>query len=499
MDQMDIPIHNKNKEALVDQQLAQQQWQDSILQTRGKQDLYIFNKYILDMEKDKKKLAPFHKDLCHFVQDAKDKKKLILIPRGHLKSSLITIGYVLFRIIQNPNIRVLILSATWQTAVDFVSEIKRHLQQNENIHRLFGDLSPQGPQGATEWSADRITLARGDQNIKGPTVWGAGIESNLVGSHPDLIIFDDPHNRDNSQTAEQIKKVIDRYKDSLDLLEPGGQLLVIGTRWSVEDLYGWILNPENNVKESFDVLVKRAFEGNIENGENFESLWPEKFSLKELQTRLREEGWYQFSSQYQNNPVPEEDAKFKAEWFKYYDPTDIRGKNLTKIMTIDPAISLEKGADYTAMIVCGVDEWSNVFVLDVWRGRVQVYQLINKLFEMAEIWHPNHIGLETVAYQKALAYSLREEMNKRRRYLPISEIQPHERSKDQRIQGLQPLYYNHKIFHYKDNAFNYYFEAELKEYPRNQHDDMIDAFSYALDFIHPPRKETGHYKPKYLY
>jgi len=494
---LDNIVVNENKELLADELIKQRQLQDKILSDKGKSNLYIFNKYILGIEqgKGKVKLAPFHKEMCHFVTDGRDKKKLILIPRNHLKSALVTIGYSVFRIINDSNIRILILSATWQTAVDFISEIKRHLQQNETIHRLFGDLS----QGAGEWSADRITLSRTDQNIKGPTVWATGIESNLVGSHPDLIIIDDPHNRDNSQSAEQIKKVIDRYKDTLDLLEPGGQLIVIGTRWAVEDLYGWIQNPENNVSQSFDTMVLKAFEGNIETGEEFQALWPQKFSLKELQTRLREEGWYQFSSQYQNNPVPEEDAKFKQEWFKYYDPTDIRGKNLTKIMTIDPAISLEKGADYTAMIVCGVDEWSNIFILDIWRARVQPAQLIGKIFEMAETWHPNHIGLETVAYQKALAYSLREEMNKRHRYLPISEIQPHERSKDLRIQGLQPLYYNKKVFHYKENPFNYYFEAELKEYPRNQHDDMIDAFSYALDFIHPPRKKTGYYKPKYLY
>ena len=306
-------LKNPRIEAMAQQMLSQRLADDKLLASEGKKDLYIFNKYILDIEKGKKKLAPFHKDLCHFVQDGRDKKKLILIPRGHLKSSLITIGYTTFRIINDPNIRALILSATWQTAVDFVSEIKRNLAQNPNVHRLFGDLS----QGATEWSADRITIQRTDHNIKGPTVWGAGIESNLIGSHPDLIILDDPHNRDNSQTGEQIKKVIDRYKDCLDLLEPGGQLIVIGTRWSVEDLYGWILEPENKVIQSYDILVLKAFEGNIETGDEFVSIWPEKFTLKELQTRLREEGWWQFSSQYQNNPIPEEDAKFRREWFKY--------------------------------------------------------------------------------------------------------------------------------------------------------------------------------------
>lgn len=441
-------------------------------------------------------LNQFHKELCHFVTDDKNRKKLILIPRGHLKSTLVTIGYSVQSIINNPNVRVLILSATWEIAVDFLTEIKRHIRENETIHRLFGDLT----ENAEEWSADRITLRRTDQNIKGPTVKAAGIDTNLVGSHPDLIIIDDAHNRDNSQTADQIEKVINRFRDCIDLLEPGGQLIVIGTRWNLIDLYGWIQDKDNHMNQDFDVMVKTAYEGNIETGEGFTPLWPQKFDLKELQTRLRADGWYQFSSQYLNNPVPEEDATFRRDMFQNYDPLDIRGKEMTKIMTIDPAISLEKTADYSAIITCGVDTFGNIFVLDIWRGHVQPSELIDKIFEINSNFHPNHIGLETVAYQKALAYSIKEQMQIRNKYLPITEIQPHERSKDQRIKGLQPLYANKKIFHPQNHRMKFYFEDELANFPRGGHDDMIDAFSYSLDFLHPPSRKKERYRSRgYLY
>lgn len=495
---MEDTIINKNKELIVDQLIDNNRKNDEIIQAKGLDNLFIFNKYVLGMEKGKNSvpLSPFHKELCNFVTDNKQRKKLVLIPRGHLKSTMITVGYTTQQIINNPNIRVLILSATYEIAVDFVTEVKRHLRENQTVHRLFGDLT----QDAEEWSADRITLRRTDQNIKGPTLKGAGIDSNLVGSHPDLIIIDDAHNRDNSQTAEQIDKVINRFRDCIDLLEPGGQLIVIGTRWNIIDLYGWIQDKDNHIVQDFDVMVKKSYEGNIETGENFVSLWPEKFPLKELQARLRADGWYQFSSQYQNNPVPEEDAIFKRDDFQKYDPLDIRGKEMTKIMTIDPAISLEKTADYSAIITCGIDAFGNIFILDIWRGRVQPSQLIDKIFEKNEAFHPNHIGLETIAYQKALAYSIREQMQLRNRYLPITEIQPHERSKDQRIKGLQPLYANKKIFHPETHSLKFYFEDELANFPRGGHDDMIDAFSYALDFLHPPIKRKERYRgSRYLY
>lgn len=495
---MEDTIINKNKELIVDQLIENNRRNDEIIQAKGLENLFIFNKYVLGMEKGKASvpLSSFHKELCNFITDDKTRKKLVLLPRGHLKSTMITIGYSVQSIVNNPNIRILILSATYEMAVDFVTEAKRHLKENQTIHRLYGDLT----EGVEEWSADRITLKRTDHNIKGPTLKAAGIDSNLVGSHPDLIIIDDPHNRDNSQTAENIEKVINRFRDCIDLLEPGGQLIVIGTRWNLIDLYGWIQDKDNHVIKDFDVMVKQAYTGNIETGEEFVPLWPEKFDIKELQSRLRADGWYQFSSQYMNNPVPEQDATFKRSDFQKYDPLDIRGKEMIKITTIDPAISLEKTADYSAIITCGIDQFGNIFLLDIWRDRVQPSELIDKIFEVYEAFHPNHIGLETIAYQKALAYSIRDEQQKRNRYLPISEIQPHERSKDQRIKGLQPLYANHKIFHPETHRMKFYFEDELANYPRAGHDDMIDAFSYALDFLHPPTKKKERYRAsRYLY
>lgn len=489
-------LNDKVKE-LIRLKEEQEQFIHQILYTKGKEDLWIFNKFILNVEGNASSvpLAPFHKQLCRFVTDDKKKKKLILIPRGHLKSTLITIGYSVQQIVNNPNIRILILNATWQMAVDFVSEIKRHLTSNQQLIDLYGDLTV----GREEWSQDRFTLHRTDTGIKGPTVWGAGIDSNLVGSHPDMIILDDVQNRDNTTTREQIEKVILRYKDALDLLEPGGQLIVIGTRWVEGDLYSWITDKEGQITKSYDVMIKRAYEGSIETGEDFNSLWPEKFTKEELQDRLREKGWYEFSAQYMNNPVPSEDADFKKEWFQYYDIEDFRGKQMKTVLTIDPAISLNKDADYTAMVTTGIDAFSNLFIKDIVRKRMKPSEIIDAIFFQYELWHPQMIVIETIAYQKALAYALREEMQKRHRFLPIYEVNTQEKSKDQRIRGLQPLYMGKKVFHRNGIPQNIYFEEELLTFPRGRHDDMIDAFSMSLDYLRPPKQEKKRYQHQYLY
>lgn len=494
---LNLPPMNDNKKAIIEQLEKQRELFNKLLYQKSKDDLYIFNKWVLGVGggKNDVPLGQFHKDLCHFITNDRKRKKIILMPRGHLKSTLITIGYSLFRIVNDPNIRILILNATWQMAVDFLTEIKRHLQGNEKLIELFGDLA----EGNEEWSQDRITLKRKDQGIKGPTVWATGVEGNLVGSHPDMIIFDDVVNRDNVESRETSDKAILRYKDALDLLEPGGQLIIIGTRWSEGDMYNWLLDKDTGIAQSYDVMIKRAYEGNMTTGEGFVPLWPQKFTKEELQVRLREKGWYEFSAQYLNNPVPDEAATFKRTWFQPFDIEDTRGKNMTKILTIDPAISLEKEADYTAMVVTGVDQFGNIFVLDMVRERMTPNQIISKIFELNNVWNVNQIGVETVAYQKTLAYTLKEEMVLQHKFLPIVELRPQERSKDQRIKGLQPSYENGKIFHRRGHKLTPYLEDELSQFPRSRHDDLVDALSYSLDLLFPPRQKVSRYHHQFLY
>lgn len=470
----------------------------AMLKDKAGKNLYLFNKWVLEAEKGDENfvpLGPFQKELCNFVQDRFDKKKLVLIPRSHLKTKLVSTGYPVFKIVNNPKIRILISSATWQMAVDIHTAIQKTLQGSERLIEIWGDFS----KDATIWSQDRTRLK--DNDKREPTITAAGIDNNLVGGHYDLILMDDVVNRDNVSTMDQIGKVVTRYKDYLDLLEPHGELIVIGTRWHDSDLYGWIMDPGNEGRADFLTLVMKAYEGNLLTGEDFKALWAGKFDREGLLKKLRSEGWAHFSAQYMNDPVPEEDAIFKRSWFKYYQADDMHGAIMNKFLLIDPAISLAKDADYTAMIVVGVDEYNNVFILDIIRRRMSPNDIINQIFRLRELWKPNDVAMEQVAFQKALGYSLREDIRFKRQPFHITELKPNERSKDTRIKGLQPLYENGKIFHNKQLANNIYLEDELVRFPRSSHDDIIDALAYLPDIIYPAKQPKARLnsKRKYLY
>lgn len=485
------PLLIKKREELI----RQRELAARLMKTETIKSLYATNKFILEAEKGDEnfvKLGQFHRELCNFIQDRPDKRKLVLIPRAHLKTKLVSTGYPIQKILQNPKIRILIYSATWQMAVDIHKAIQKGLQ-GKWVSAIWGDFEGK----AKEWSQDRTRLAENDK--REPTITAAGIDNNLVGGHYDLILMDDVVNRDNVATMDQINKVITRYKDSLDLLEPHGELIVIGTRWHDSDLYGWILDKDNQALDNYMVMIRRAYEGNLMTGEDFVPLWPGKFSQKALHDKLKEEGWAHFSAQYLNDPVPEEDAIFKRTWFHYYISDDIRGKLMNKFLLIDPAISLNKAADYTAMIVLGVDEYNNIFILDIVRMRMSPQDIINNIFRLRDIWNLNEVAIEQVAFQKVIGYSLREDDRFKRHPIHITELKPNERSKDQRIKGLQPLYENGKVFHNKTLANNIYLEDELVRFPRSTHDDIIDAFAYCTDIIFPAKQKTSGNKLKYKY
>lgn len=499
-------ILNKYKKAMVAEIIEAEAAQNAILRERALTDLYIFNKYVLKAEEGSDifvKLAPFHKEMCRFVTDSPDYAKLLLFPRGHLKSKMVTIGRCVQRIMKDPSVRILIYNATWQMSVDFLGEIKRQLTSNELLTELWGDVAAD----PVEWSQDRIKL-RGS-NKKEPTVMATGIDTNVVASHFDMIIFDDVINRDNSSTKEQLDKVVLRYKDSTPLLEPGGEKIVIGTRWDDRDLYNYILDKENGMIDGFKVMSKAALEGYywdqsqrafVDSGIG-KILWPEKYSLADLTKARRDMGAYAFSCQMMNDPVPDDSATFRRQYFQYYDRATIRNRTFNIVTTVDPALSLDKEADFTAMVTVGIDEFANIYILDMVRNKFTPDQLISELFNVYVNWMPGTIGVEDVALTKTLGYMLKREQERRHRFLPIKPISPQMRTKNDRIKGLEPIYENQKIFHPEGHPLTPQLEEELTRFPRSTHDDLVDALSYVLDFLYPPRTKSDrkHQRSAYLY
>lgn len=174
-----------------------------------------------------------HNDLAKFLNTS-GSRKLILMPRGHLKSSIITVGWVVQQVLRDPNIRVLITNAVWDKARDLLHQISGYLTDKSVLPAIYGQF--QTPQ--TRWTRDEIEIKqRTKATQKEPTIMSAGIERSLTGYHFDLAIFDDLVDSSNITTREQVEKVKTFYRNALPLMDPGSRIVVLGTRWIVGDLY----------------------------------------------------------------------------------------------------------------------------------------------------------------------------------------------------------------------------------------------------------------------
>lgn len=204
-----------------------------VLREMCRTDLKFLCKEILGMDKWDDVL---HDDLQNYLEKS-GSHKLILIPRGHLKSSIVTVSWCIQQILIDPNLTVLIRNAVWDLARDFLKQISGYLT-SEILVSIFGTFC----QTDSIWTNEKIQIAQRKDNVsREPTIMTAGLETALTGHHFQLIIDDDLVGQQNVTTKEQALKVITTFNDSENLLNSDGRHIVIGTRWAHRDLYGHLL------------------------------------------------------------------------------------------------------------------------------------------------------------------------------------------------------------------------------------------------------------------
>lgn len=177
-----------------------------------------------------------HGDMVRALE-APTKRKLIAMPRGTFKSSIGVVGYAIWLLIRNPNLRILIDSEKYENSKNFIREI-RHKLESPLISNLFGDAV-----GAV-WGEGELVLQWRSVGLKEGSVTASGIEAGKTGQHYDIIIHDDINSAENSRTTEARQKVIDHYRLNTSILEPDGIMVIIGTRYSADDLIGFVLENE---------------------------------------------------------------------------------------------------------------------------------------------------------------------------------------------------------------------------------------------------------------
>ena len=177
------------------------------------------------------------------------------------------------------------------------------------------------------------------------------------------------------------------------------------------------------------------------------------------------------------------------------------------VASIDFAYSNRKSADYTAIVVVGVDSDNNIYVLDINRFQTdRISDYFKELLAMHNRWGFRKLMAETTAAQQAIVRSLKQDF-----FAPhglmirVEEVKPtkHEGSKEERMEAvLVPRYENQQVFHYKGGNTQVLEDELVSNNP--PHDDVKDALATAIEGCIRPSKgfqkrQEGnvHYHPRF--
>lgn len=373
----------------------------------------------------------------------------------------------MWRSIQDPNRTFAIFNETTDLPVEFLREIREHLEHNPVFTKYWGHLVPKKDERVV-WKSDAVQLKR-DIISRTPTFMAKSINESTAGRHPDAMILDDVISDRTVNSEDGIRKSLQRFRELQALIEPPdaekdpikGTFIVIGTRWHYQDLYNWIMENLN-----YHVSKRSCWEGG-------RVIFPQKFNDKILEDMRRVMGEWVFSAQMMNEPVDSERATFtptmmhKAKW------RGSRTAFLNEIpcnvcLAVDPAF---EGEDYFGMLIGCVDPAGKRRVLETKRIRNNPEAALNACVALIVKWQVHKVFFEAIGGQEWLRKNLVELCRKAHVNVSIVPTGCENRNKEIRILGLAPeIQYGRLMIHESCDDLN----NELLHFPRS-HKDLADA------------------------
>jgi len=456
-------------------------------------------------------LGNIHREVISWLtrSDAKT-HQLLLLPRDHMKSALMAYR-VAWEITRNPSVRILYISSTANLANKQLKFIKDILTCK--TYQYYWPEMVNVEEGKREkWSETEISVdhpQRKEDHVRDPTVFTAGLTTSIVGLHCDIAVLDDVVIEDNAYSEDGRTKVRLQASYLASIASADGRMWVCGTRYHPKDLYDSLItstyskyDPDGNELETEHLY--ELFERPVEVNNQF--LWPRQLDQKtqkwygfNLEILSKKRAQYfditKFKAQYYNNPNDESSAAIKRSLFQYYNKQFLsrkdgrwsyNGSRINVYAAVDFAFSLTKEADYTAIVVIGIDSKQNIYVLDIIRFKTKkISDYFDKILQLHVKWDFRKIRAEVTVAQDIIVQDLKN--NYIRPYglaLSIDEHRPQKKKEDRIEAILQPRYNNLQMWHFQGGDCELLEEELVLQNP--SHDDIKDALSSAIEIATPP-------------
>ena len=399
-----------------------------------------------------------------------DLKRLIInMPPRHTKSEFASYLLPAWFLGQYPEKKIIQTAHTAELSVGFGRKV-RNLVDSEDYKDIFPALALRADsKAAGRWSTS-----------KSGEYFAIGVGGAVTGKGADLLIIDDPHSEREGQSADPavFDKVYDWYTSGpRQRLQPGGAIIIVMTRWHKRDLTGKIIKTSVQ-REGMDDWEVIEFPAIMPSGN---ALWPEFWSLQELEALRSELPAPKWNAQYQQDPSSEEGALVKREWWQKWEHKEPPVCEFI-IQSWDTAFLKTQRADYSACTTWGVfykpdDDGTtqpNIILLDAYKERLEFPELKKQAMEMYKEFEPDACIVEAKAAGTPLIFGLRA------MGIPVGEYTPSRgNDKISRVNAVSDLFASGIVW-CPETRFAEEVIEEFAAFPAGEHDDLVDSSTQAL-------------------
>ena len=445
-------------------------------------------------------LSPeFHRDLIAFFFS--NKNEYTAAPRGFSKTTIIQLC-LCFSVANRLDRFIPVIEKTWFEASEVISVVG-DVFKTPMVVRVYGYKVRIDEGGEVD---DAAREARGDLMINGVRLRGKGFNTSIRGLkskayRPTRIVMDDVEEDEHIDNSEQREKYFRNYtKGIIPALDINAHIKMYGTILHKDSLL-------NTMITSHSGHIYEAWNRSSGKPPSESLLWADRWTYERLLEKKKEmeadnKPSSAFWQEYFNDPISEEDRKFKTDWLnKRWKPDDLKFKPTSTYVTIDAADSKKEGSDFTGVVVVKIDSEGNWYISRVNRVKKDNLGLVEMFFELWQNEKPVVIGVEKKSFEDQFDGMINEKKNELQIYPVIRELHHHGTHKETRILGaLQGRFESGKIFFLENSKDDqHHLIQELYDFPKARWDDLCDALAYIEQIaqkpseIRPKKKFKGNF------
>ena len=454
---------NASEDVIREVLALEEMQQKLIIREKAQKDFMVFVKYVYENFIEgthHKKIATLFEKLS----TTPGSRIIVNMPPRHTKSEFASYLLPAWLIGKNPKLKIIQTTHTAELAVRFGRKVRNLMEL-----QIYKDIFPDVDLRVDSKAAGRWETGQGGE------YYAAGVGGAITGRGADLLIIDDPHSEQDALSETAMEGAYEWYTSGpRQRLQPGGSIVVVMTRWSLKDLTGKLLKAQGSdvMSDQWDVVEFPA----ILPSDNI--LWPEFWKKDELLRVKASLSLGKWNAQWQQNPVAEEGAIIKKEWWNKWEKKDIPPVSYI-MQSYDTAFSKKETADYSAITTWGVfkpneGEPEAIILMDAQRGRWDFPELKAKALQEYTYWEPDMVIVEA----KASGTPLTDEL--RATGVPVVNYTPSKgRDKHTRMHMVAPIFESGKVWA-PERRFAEEVIDECAAFPHGDNDDYCDSMSMAL-------------------